>query len=43
MTLPITLIDRSSYKSLTKKNRLQEKVADKEKIRHIEIAGKEKG
>ncbi|MEZ8678225.1 hypothetical protein BCT47_15055 [Vibrio splendidus] len=42
MTLPITLIDRSSYKSLTKKNRLQrkivykEKIADKAKITHQE-------
>lgn len=32
MTLPITLIDRSSYKSLTKKNRLQRKIVNKEKI-----------
>jgi len=32
MTLPITLIDRSSDKSLTKKNRLQRKIVNKEKV-----------
>nr|PMI85811.1 hypothetical protein BCU37_09340 [Vibrio splendidus]PMK55439.1 hypothetical protein BCT96_20570 [Vibrio splendidus] len=32
MTLPITLIDRSSCKSLTKKNRLQRKIVNKEKV-----------